>query len=87
MEPTEPNRRAFDQAHARRRVEDFVHGGKLAKAETVRHETMVPRLCEGGAPVYTSGFGAWLSLARAPGSGPGGRWFESTRPDHLARFQ
>ena len=27
------------------------------------------------------GFGAWLSLARAPGSGPGGRWFESTRPD------
>src|SRR5438093_1084508 len=26
-------------------------------------------------------FGAWLSLARAPGSGPGGRWFESTRPD------
>src|SRR5579871_4791641 len=27
-------------------------------------------------------FGAWLSLARAPGSGPGGRWFESTRPDH-----
>ena len=26
--------------------------------------------------------GAWLSLARAPGSGPGGRWFESTRPDH-----
>src|SRR5438552_16895818 len=29
-------------------------------------------------------FGAWLSLARAPGSGPGGRWFESTRPDHLS---
>src|SRR5690348_14513640 len=27
--------------------------------------------------------GAWLSLARAPGSGPGGRWFKSTRPDHL----
>ena len=26
--------------------------------------------------------GAWLSLARAPGSGPGGRWFKSTRPDH-----
>ena len=31
--------------------------------------------------VYWSMFGAWLSLARAPGSGPGGRWFESTRPD------
>ena len=28
-------------------------------------------------------FGAWLSLARAPGSGPGGRWFESTRPDQI----
>ena len=28
-------------------------------------------------------FGAWLSLARAPGSGPGGRWFESTRPDQF----
>ena len=25
--------------------------------------------------------GAWLSLARAPGSGPGGRRFESSRPD------
>ncbi len=25
--------------------------------------------------------GAWLSLVRAPGSGPGGRWFKSTRPD------
>jgi hypothetical protein len=30
-----------------------------------------------------SSVGAWLSLARAPGSGPGGRWFESTRPDHF----
>jgi hypothetical protein len=29
-------------------------------------------------------FGAWLSLARAPGSGPGGRWFESTRPDQIS---
>ena len=29
-----------------------------------------------------SAVGAWLSLARAPGSGPGGRWFKSTRPDH-----
>ena len=28
--------------------------------------------------------GAWLSLARAPGSGPGGRWFKSTRPDHFS---
>ena len=27
--------------------------------------------------------GAWLSLARAPGSGPGGRRFESSRPDHF----
>jgi hypothetical protein len=27
--------------------------------------------------------GAWLSLARAPGSGPGGRWFKSIRPDHF----
>src|SRR5690242_20053780 len=26
-------------------------------------------------------FGAWLSLARAPGSGPGGRRFEFSRPD------
>ena len=30
--------------------------------------------------------GAWLSLARAPGSGPGGRWFKSTRPDHFFRI-
>src|SRR5215467_4602239 len=28
-------------------------------------------------------FGAWLSLARAPGSGPGGRRFKSSRPDFL----
>jgi hypothetical protein len=25
--------------------------------------------------------GAWLSLARALGSGPRGRWFKSSRPD------
>ena len=31
--------------------------------------------------------GAWLSLARAPGSGPGGRWFKSTRPDHFNPVQ
>jgi hypothetical protein len=36
-----------------------------------------------GTTVCLSGtVGAWLSLARAPGSGPGGRWFKSTRPDH-----
>jgi hypothetical protein len=29
--------------------------------------------------------GAWLSLARAPGSGPGGRWFKSIRPDHFSQ--
>ncbi len=46
--------------------------------------SIVPRLCKGGATDYTRKFGAWLSLARAPGSGPGGRWFESTRPDHLS---
>ena len=26
-------------------------------------------------------FGVWLSLARAPGLGPGGRRFESCHPD------
>ena len=26
--------------------------------------------------------GVWLSLARAPGLGPGGRRFESCHPDH-----
>jgi hypothetical protein len=29
-------------------------------------------------------FGLWLSLARAPRSGRGGRGFESHQPDHLA---
>jgi hypothetical protein len=33
--------------------------------------------------LFSALVGAWLSLARAPGSGPGGRWFKSTRPDHL----
>jgi hypothetical protein len=33
--------------------------------------------------VWSESFGAWLSLARAPGSGPGGRWFKSTRPDQF----
>ena len=28
-------------------------------------------------------FGVWLSLARAPGLGPGGRRFESCHPDFL----
>src|SRR5690349_21775934 len=48
---------------------------------------MVPRLCGMGVTVYTEGIGAWLSLARAPGSGPGGRWFESTRPDQSNFFR
>ena len=30
--------------------------------------------------------GAWLSLARAPGSGPGGRRFESSRPDQSFQY-
>ena len=29
----------------------------------------------------TTGDGVWLSLARAPGLGPGGRRFESCHPD------
>ena len=29
----------------------------------------------------TAYIGVWLSLARAPGSGPGGRRFESGSPD------
>ena len=38
-----------------------------------------PMTVAAGAPtVHTEeDLGAWLSLARAPGSGPGGRWFES----------
>ncbi len=31
-------------------------------------------------------FGAWRSLASAPGLGPGGRRFESSRPDLWLRF-
>src|SRR5207249_11369261 len=30
--------------------------------------------------------GAWLSLARAPGSGPGGRRFKCSRPDLQSSF-
>src|SRR5690348_18227825 len=37
----------------------------------------------GISPARQTAVGAWLSLARAPGSGPGGRWFKSTRPDHF----
>ena len=40
--------------------------------------------CESGRRpdrLKPSAIGAWLSLARAPGSGPGGRRFESSRPD------
>ena len=31
-------------------------------------------------------FGAWLSPVRAPGSGPGGRRFESSRPDKMSFY-
>ena len=31
--------------------------------------------------LYYAGAGVWLSLARAPGLGPGGRRFESCHPD------
>ena len=37
----------------------------------------------GNDEIGSMAVGAWLSLARAPGSGPGGRWFESTRPDQI----
>jgi hypothetical protein len=45
--------------------------GRLARRQPVLPKTR-----------FRSSVGAWLSLARAPGSGPGGRWFKSTRPDH-----
>jgi hypothetical protein len=32
---------------------------------------------------YLERLGAWLSLARALGSGPRGRWFKSSRPDFV----
>ena len=49
---------------------DFVECG--LPTEPIQRKLRVPRQV-----------GAWLSLARAPGSGPGGRWFKSTRPDHF----
>ena len=52
----------------------------------ILHEIRLP-LVQEVANRYTSRFGAWLSLARAPGSGPGGRWFESTRPDQPNSLQ
>ena len=31
--------------------------------------------------------GVWLSLARAPGLGPGGRRFESCHPDAVNKYR
>ena len=67
----------------REAIENFMHGRQIAEFERIGTISMVPRLCRTGARDYTRNFGAWLSLARAPGSGPGGRWFESTRPDQI----
>ena len=40
--------------------------------------------CVGGAqPIRLVDVRGVAQPGRAPGSGPGGRWFESTRPDHL----
>ena len=36
--------------------------------------------------VYVKKYGVWLSLARAPGLGPGGRRFESCHPDLYKRI-
>ena len=36
--------------------------------------------------VYVKKYGVWLSLARAPGLGPGGRRFESCHPDLILYF-
>ncbi len=36
-----------------------------------------------GSQALREKFGVWLSLARAPGLGPGGRRFESCHPDVL----
>src|SRR5438132_5814956 len=54
---------------------------------SLRHARCKPRKHQNSAPsclmLKSLGFclGAWLSLARAPGSGPGGRRFKSSRPD------
>ena len=39
--------------------------------------------CENGV---TEGDGVWLSLARAPGLGPGSRRFESCHPDFFEKY-
>ena len=41
----------------------------------------VNRVVVGSSPTRGVYFGVWLSLARAPGLGPGGRRFESCHPD------
>src|SRR5580700_2250091 len=66
---------------------DLVYGRQFAQFLVVVHlldgTERARHLSRRGRTSYTGIFGAWLSLARAPGSGPGGRWFESTRPDHF----
>jgi hypothetical protein len=54
-----------------------------ARAQGCYTEDRVSDGSSAGHSLMCAFFGAWLSLARAPGSGPGGRWFESTRPDHF----
>ena len=46
----------------------------------IRSLDIIANVLENGAENY----GVWLSLARAPGLGPGGRRFESCHPDTYA---
>ena len=48
-------------------------------AQLVEHLLAKERVA-GSSPVSRS-IGVWLSLARVPGLGPGGRRFESCHPD------
>ncbi len=58
---------------------------KLKKLLTNRENCIYNILCHGDTKDDTKEtFGVWLSLARAPGLGPGGRRFESCHPDHYA---
>ena len=54
---------------------------KVRKVPHARTSAQRHHLSGSHATLFWFVIGAWLSLARAPGSGPGGRRFKSSRPD------
>ena len=60
---------------------------KIKKVVDISVVALYNRFCAMEMATNFDDYGVWLSLARAPGLGPGGRRFESCHPDYAGVVQ